>query len=198
MMRRLKMRHSLARWPGIWRRAARIPRSKTRRACAPVNLRLHVGSFRDAKNKSRGPRRNDSQMKLEIRIGAMRANAPHSAGAAIPANNLDVTREGNRIRVDLGDKFIEGDAVEVATGTYSILIGGHSFEVRVEPAHDGLRVHAGEREFAVEIEDPRAWRRRRGGALEAEGRQEVVAPMPGKVVRVLVKQGDEVEAGQGL
>jgi biotin carboxyl carrier protein len=137
-------------------------------------------------------------MKLEIRIGATRANAPHGAGAAIPARNIDVTREGNRIRVDMGYKIIEGDAVEVATGTYSVLIGGHSYEVRVEPAHSGLRVHAGQREFAMEIDDLRAWRRRRGGALEAEGRQEVVAPMPGKVVRVLAKQGENVEAGQGL
>ncbi len=137
-------------------------------------------------------------MKLEIRIGATRANAPHGAGAAISAQDVDVTSDGNRIRAQMGGRIIEGDAVQVATDTYSILIGGHSFEVRIEQAHGGLRVHAGEREFTVEIDDPRAWRRRRGGALEAEGRQEVVAPMPGKVVRVLAKQGDDVEAGQGL
>jgi biotin carboxyl carrier protein len=34
--------------------------------------------------------------------------------------------------------------------------------------------------------------------LEAQGRQQIVAPMPGKVVRVLVSAGDEVAAGQGL
>lgn len=137
-------------------------------------------------------------MKLEIRIGATRANAPHGATASIPAQNIDVSRDGNRIRVEIGGRVIEGDAVEVATGTYSILVGGHSYEVRVEPAHGGLRAHVGVQEFAVAIEDPRAWRKRRGGALEAEGRQEVAAPMPGKVVRVLAKQGDDVEAGQGL
>jgi biotin carboxyl carrier protein len=137
-------------------------------------------------------------MKLEIRIGATRANAPHNASAAIPAQSTEVTRHGNRIRVEMAGKIIEGDAVEVATGTYSVLINGHSYEVRVEPAHNGLHVHAGTHEFGVEIDDPRAWRRRRGGALEAEGRQEIVAPMPGKVVRVLVQQGDDVEAGQGL
>ena len=137
-------------------------------------------------------------MKLEIRIGATRTNATHGANAAIPAQNIDVTRDGNQIRVNLDGRIIEGDAVEVATGTYSILIAGHSYEVRVEPSHGGLRVHAGAQEYRVDIDDPRAWRRRRGGALEAEGRQEVVAPMPGKVVRVLAKQGDEVEAGQGL
>ena len=137
-------------------------------------------------------------MKLEIRIGATRANAPHGASAAIPAQNIDVARDGNRIRVEIGGKIIEGDAVEVATGTYSVLINGHSYEVRVEPAHEGLRVHAGAQEFVVAIDDPRAWRRRRHSAAEAEGRQEVIAPMPGKVVRVLAKQGDDVEAGQGL
>jgi biotin carboxyl carrier protein len=137
-------------------------------------------------------------MKLEIRIGATRANASHAASATIPAQNIDVTRDGSRIRVEIAGKIIEGDAVEVATGTYSILINGRSYEVRVEPTHGGLRVHAGAQEFAVAIDDPRAWRKRRHGAAEAEGRQEVVAPMPGKVVRVLAKQGDDVEGGQGL
>lgn len=137
-------------------------------------------------------------MKLEIRIGVTRANAPLGAGSAAPAQSIGVTRDGNRLRVEINGKIIEGDAVEVATGTYSVLIGGHSYEVRVEPAHGALRVHAGALEFAVHMDDPRAWRRRRGGALEAEGRQEVVAPMPGKVVRVLAKQGEDVEAGQGL
>jgi biotin carboxyl carrier protein len=137
-------------------------------------------------------------MKLEIRIGAIRANAPHGASATIPAQNIDVARDGNKLRVQIGDRIIEGDAVEVATGTYSILVGGHSYEIRVEPTHGGLRVHAGAQEFAVAIDDPRAWRRRRHGAAEAEGRQEVLAPMPGKVVRVLAQQGDDVDAGQGL
>jgi biotin carboxyl carrier protein len=31
-----------------------------------------------------------------------------------------------------------------------------------------------------------------------EGRQEILAPMPGKVIRVLAAVGDAVEAGQGL
>jgi len=137
-------------------------------------------------------------MKLEVRIGATRFKAPHGVGAEAPAQSIDVACDGNRFRVEMGGRIIEGDAVEVATGTYSVLIDGHSFEVRAEPAIGGLRVHAGSREFVIGIDDPRAWRRRRGGALEAEGRQEVVAPMPGKVVRVLAQQGDEVEAGQGL
>ncbi len=45
--------------------------------------------------------------------------------------------------------------------------------------------------------DPREWRGRHG-TLEVQGRQQVVAPMPGKIVRILVQAGEAVEAGQGL
>jgi biotin carboxyl carrier protein len=137
-------------------------------------------------------------MKLEICIASATASTRQRSGDAASAKNIDVRRDGNKFRVQMGKKIIEGDAVEVATGTYSVLLGGHSFEVRVESALGALRVHIGAREYRIQINDPRAWRRRRGGALEAEGRQDVVAPMPGKVVRVLAKEGDEVEPGQGL
>ena len=62
----------------------------------------------------------------------------------------------------------------------------------------GLVVQTAGEEFPVEVLDPRAWRGKHSGVLEAEGRRQILAPMPGKVVRVLVKQGDAVEAGQGL
>jgi biotin carboxyl carrier protein len=61
-----------------------------------------------------------------------------------------------------------------------------------------LTLQTGLEEFTAEVADPRAWSGRRPRTLEAEGRQPVVAPMPGKVVRLLVKAGDTVEAGQGL
>ena len=129
-----------------WHLAQNARRFRARNLRLPTRP-LHAGNFRDAKSKSRDSQRNDHPMKLEIRIGATRANAPHGANAAIPAQNIDVTRDGNRIRVNMDGRIIEGDAVEVATGTYSVLIGGHSYEVRVEPAHGGLRVHAGAQEY---------------------------------------------------
>src|SRR5262249_9746534 len=61
-----------------------------------------------------------------------------------------------------------------------------------------LRVQNGTHHFIAEVIDPRAWRGRRQGGVEAEGRQQITAPMPGKIVRVLVKAGDQVESGQGL
>jgi biotin carboxyl carrier protein len=49
----------------------------------------------------------------------------------------------------------------------------------------------------VEVRDPRAISSQGKSGL-GEGRQTVNAPMPGKVVRLLVSEGDEVEAGAGL
>lgn len=49
----------------------------------------------------------------------------------------------------------------------------------------------------VELFDPRALSSRKG-AVSAQGRVEVAARMPGKVVRLLASAGDPVETGQGL
>ena len=117
--------------------------------------------------------------------------------------SLEVDRDVDRIatsspRVRLDERIIDVDAVEIVPGTFSILIAGRVFEARVLPGKDNLSVRCAGRDFAVEVRDPRAWRGSRSSVLEAEGRQQVPAPMPGKVVRVLVAAGDVVEAGQGL
>jgi biotin carboxyl carrier protein len=48
------------------------------------------------------------------------------------------------------------------------------------------------------VVDGRRFRRGGGGPAPVAGEQRVTAPMPGRVVRILVKVGDAVEARQGL
>jgi biotin carboxyl carrier protein len=86
---------------------------------------------------------------------------------------------------------------EVEPGVYSVLVEGRSFEVRAVSMPDGLHVHVGGRQFSVEVRDPRD-ASRLSRAATGSGRQNISTPMPGKVVRMLVREGDEVEAGQGL
>jgi biotin carboxyl carrier protein len=112
---------------------------------------------------------------------------------------VELEREAARWKVSLDGRAVAADALELSPGIYSILLEGLSHEVRVSPAPDGtLRILSGVEEFTAEIADPRSWRGRRHGALEAAGRQSVVAPMPGKVVRVLRKAGEKVELGEGI
>lgn len=111
---------------------------------------------------------------------------------------VEIAKRGGRLHFRLDGRDITAEAVEVVPRMYSILIGGAAFEVRVEPRADGLRVHVDGREYSAEVLDPRQWRRDLEKMAQAEGRQEIIAPMPGKIVRVLVKIGEEVETGQGL
>jgi biotin carboxyl carrier protein len=106
--------------------------------------------------------------------------------------------ETSRMTADIGGRSVQADAVKISPSRYSILLGGRSLEVTVEETKEGLLLYLAGREFQVEITDSRSWRSRRGGSIELEGRQQVAAPMPGKIVSVLVTPGQKVEAGQGL
>jgi len=88
---------------------------------------------------------------------------------------------------------MDADIVEVEPGVYSVIGGLASWEVRVA----GNEISIGQHRFLFEIDDPRRWRRssQAGGA---HGRISITAAMPGKVVRVLVREGDAVEAGAGV
>lgn len=118
---------------------------------------------------------------------------------------LEVAIDGRaaKLEVDAG-KFRyqreDGEAMEreysvapLAPGSFSVLIGERSYEV----AAAGGEIRVNGRVFQVEVFDPRGMRSRRHAGV-GEGRMEIAAMMPGKVVRVLVAEGDEVEAGAGL
>jgi biotin carboxyl carrier protein len=113
--------------------------------------------------------------------------------------SVELERHAERWKITLDGQPVDADAVEIDPNMLSLLLEGQSYEVRITHSPDGvLKLQTGLQEFTAEVADPRVWRGRRHGAFEAEGRQQVIAPMPGKVVRVLVQAGDKVEAGQGL
>jgi biotin carboxyl carrier protein len=112
---------------------------------------------------------------------------------------VELERHGEHWKISLDGQQVHADAVEINPHTLSLLLEGQCYEVHIAESPDGvLKLQTGSREFTAEVVDPRAWRGRWQGAREAQGRQQVVAPMPGKVVRILVQAGEEVEAGQGL
>jgi biotin carboxyl carrier protein len=63
---------------------------------------------------------------------------------------------------------------------------------------DGDGVVIGGQRYGFEVEDPRSLRGRRGAGAGTEGPRPVKAPMPGRVVRLLVEVGEDVEEGQGV
>ncbi len=104
----------------------------------------------------------------------------------------------------LSEEKGEMDWAEVAPGVYSILIGGRSYEAQVvapspskAPDDASHLVSIGPLDFQITVHDPR--RRRGAGSLAtADGPQEIHAPMPGRIAKILISRDQEVTAGAGL
>ena len=95
------------------------------------------------------------------------------------------------------------DILEVEPGSWSVIMGGKSVDVRLDVAKNPdpdiqafrATLYDGPYEFA--LQDPRkALLAAAGGAAASGGT--LTAPMPGKVVKLLVKEGDLVAEGQPL
>ena len=111
---------------------------------------------------------------------------------------LEVERNGEHHRFRLGDQAERlAQLVEVEPGVYSVLLDGRSYEAHAEPGNDCAWITIRGYRFRVAVTDPRRWSARRTGSHGHE-REEIVAPMPGKIVRLLVEPGQRVEAGQGV
>ena len=116
--------------------------------------------------------------------------------------------DGVQRRVELGEAdaegvascTVEGEAVRVDArvlepGVMSLVLeDGRQFRCVLDG--DAVVVDGWRSEFAVV--DPRSLRSRRGAGAGADGPRALKAPMPGRVVRVLVEAGDAVEEHQGV
>ena len=137
-------------------------------------------------------------MKFEIELREDSQSSEHT----LSVENTSGDKAGNpRPRFSIDGKLLNADWEEIRPGHYSILIGGRSYEARVAAATNGQPdswvVTIAEYDFHVQICDPRA-RRFAGQAVAHEGPLDVLAPMPGKIIRVLVERDQEVAQDQGL
>jgi biotin carboxyl carrier protein len=108
---------------------------------------------------------------------------------------------GTRFRVTIDGRAHLVDAVRLGQFAISMIIDGDagaSHEAQVVPgAATGESFVWLDGRVATASIDGRRTRRGRGGAASrTEGAQSILAPMPGRVVRILVGPGDDVAARQ--
>jgi len=118
---------------------------------------------------------------------------------------VTLQRQGESWRVTVDGTTYDVHAADVDGRSRSLLIAsatsaGQSVAVVVVPGSTpgDLQVAVEGRTIPVQVQSDERSRRRGGGAADVSGPQRIVAPMPGKIVRVLVKPGDEVQPRQGL
>lgn len=115
------------------------------------------------------------------------------------AHRVELEAQGDLWRCRIDGQEITVDAVFTARDVMSLLVENSAQEVKREYSLLGdTHILIGSERFAAEVRDPRSYRSRRAAAGVGEGPQKITAPMPGKVVRLLIAEGAEVEAGQGL
>ncbi len=110
---------------------------------------------------------------------------------------LELERAEGRWSCRLDGREVEIDAVLARPDVLSLRIGNQAYEIKSERVGNDWHVWVGSARFACEVRDPRSLRSR-ARAADDHGPRKLTAPMPGKVVRVLVREGDAVEAGAGV
>ena len=110
---------------------------------------------------------------------------------------LELNRDEGKWLCRLDGREIEVDAVLARPDVLSLRIGNQAYEVKCERVGGDQHIWVGSQRFSTEVRDPRSLRGR-ARTVDDSGPRKLTAPMPGKVVRVLVSAGTEVEAGSGV
>jgi biotin carboxyl carrier protein len=109
--------------------------------------------------------------------------------------DLDINEVAGLWTCRLNGRDIAVDFARLNSNTASILIDGKSYEARRDTSGT---ISIGSRRYETAIEDPRSWQGRRRKELLQAGPQRLTSSMPGKVVRVLSREGDDIASGQGI
>jgi biotin carboxyl carrier protein len=109
---------------------------------------------------------------------------------------LEVDDDNGRLEVRLSGKPVDVDAGKNVHGGVSLIMGGRSYEVQVDVQDEQVTVELEGERYQFEIDDGGITGA--GGRSDHGGKVEVKAPMPGKVVKLLVGDGETVEKGQGV
>ena len=109
--------------------------------------------------------------------------------------------DGSRVSAEIDGRSYNLDVRESSDSGYVLIADAAVFDCRVDGRPDAgkpIGVVVGATHYSVTLIDPKRLRGTSGVVAHADEAALILAPMPGKVVRVLVSVGDRVEAGAGI
>lgn len=114
---------------------------------------------------------------------------------------IEFKRDGDKICADIDGRKYEIEVSEPESNVFLIKHENKIFEAFVSPrinSNDPLQVRIGAAELEIKLTDPKRLRGTGANDAHADGLAEIKTAMPGKVVRILVEIGAEVEKGDGV
>ena len=105
--------------------------------------------------------------------------------------------EANGFIVSLGEKEYRFNATRISPNCFSVLFDGRNMIAYIAESENSLYVHFDGRAVKLDKvkDDSDNFTKE---AVEFVSKDEISTPMPGKVVKVLVKEGEKVKAKQSL
>jgi biotin carboxyl carrier protein len=111
--------------------------------------------------------------------------------------SLELNEMDGRVSARIGERQYDLEVQRPEDGIYLLFAGDQVYEVRVSVSEkNSLQVAARGKSFNIRVIDRKHLRI--GADHNEDGRKQLMAPMPGKVVRILQREGDNVESGQGI
>ena len=112
-------------------------------------------------------------------------------------------KEGNHVKIDIDGKVYDVDVCMLENNVCSIIHKGNSYNAELMRENDGkhYRVNLNYSVYDIDMLDSQAkymrMRRSKAGGAGSQA-DTITAPMPCKIVKVFVKPGDELKAGDSV
>jgi biotin carboxyl carrier protein len=116
-------------------------------------------------------------------------------------HEIALKQTGEKVSADIDGRTYELEISEPEPNVYLLKHEGKIFEVFVSPnekPNELFKVNLSNQYFEIKLSDPKRLHGTSAGNDDVEGIAEIKTAMPGKIVRVLVEQGAEVQTGDGI
>jgi biotin carboxyl carrier protein len=110
-----------------------------------------------------------------------------------------VKQNGNLLEIEVDGKNYQVDLMHTADGTFSIIESGRSYNIELVPHSQPKKytAHTLYNTYELEVIDAEArYLNNRSTNGSASTEKTITSPMPGKVVKVLVNEGDVIRKGE--
>ena len=113
-------------------------------------------------------------------------------------HKLQVDHKNGKYLVKLGDKQYNVDSQPISENCLSLLVDGKAYTVFIAEDEGKKYISLQGEQFCVEEAKAETEARSLAESDTLKGVPTISSPMPGKIVKILVGEGDGVEKGQGL
>ena len=116
-------------------------------------------------------------------------------------HEISLKQSGEKISAEVNGRVYEIEASEVEPNVYLFKHANKIYQIFVAPnenSNEPMQVNVNGSDFEIKLTDPKRLRGTTGTNEHGDGAAEIKTAMPGKIVRILVEQGAEVQKGDGI